>query len=122
MVALSSQGKLNVGDEQDALEELALTQLLRFNAAVSGIITGILAGSTVFVATIWLVIKGGPVVGPHLSLLGQFFIGYRVTVGGSLIGAAYGFACGFAIGYFVAWMYNYLIDLKGGKRLGGGAG
>ena len=54
------------------------------------------AASGLFVATNWLVLKGGaPVVGPHLALLGQFFIGYRSRSLGSLIGFAWAFACGF---------------------------
>ena len=39
-------------------------------------------------------LKGGPVVGPHLELLGQYLIGYRVTFGGSFVGLAYGFLAG----------------------------
>ena len=38
-----------------------------------------------FIATNWLVIKGGERVGPHLQLLSQYFIGYRVTFLGSFI-------------------------------------
>lgn len=67
--------------------------------------------------TNWLVIKGGPVVGPHLTLLGQFFLGYRVTFVGSLIGFAYAFVVGFVGGFAVAWIYNRLLDL----RMGGGS-
>ena len=74
------------------LETVVMTRLLRLNAALHGVVTGLLLGLGIFVATNWLVLKGGPVVGPHLALLGQFFIGYRVTLLGSLIGFAYGFA------------------------------
>ena len=63
-------------------------------------------GLGVFIVTNWLVLKEGEVVGPHLALLGQFFVEYRVTFVGSLIGFAYGVACGFVGGYFVARMYN----------------
>ena len=72
-------------DDRSALEDLVLTRVMRLNASVQGVVTGLLAGIALFVATNWLVIKGGPVVGPHLALLGQFFIGYRVTFVGSLI-------------------------------------
>jgi hypothetical protein len=103
-------------ESEKSLEEVVLTRLLRLNAKVQGVVTGLVAGMGVFIATNWLVIKGGDVVGPHLSLLGQFFIGYRVTFVGSLIGFAYGFAGGFLIGYFVCRMYNWLADLKESKR------
>jgi hypothetical protein len=106
-------------EPKQALEEVVLTRLLRLNATVQGIVTGIVAGLGLFIATNWLVLKGGRVVGPHLSLLNQFFIGYRVTFVGSLIGFAYGFACGFIGGFLVASLYNWLVDLKESKRSGG---
>jgi hypothetical protein len=92
-----------------------LTRLLRLNATLQGVVTGIIAGLGIFIATNWLVLKGGEVVGPHLSLLGNFFIGYRVSFVGSLIGFAYGFLSGFVIGYFVAWMYNWVVGLRQDK-------
>jgi hypothetical protein len=105
-------------EHKQALEEVVLTRLLRLNAAVQGIVTGIVAGLGLFIATNWLVLKGGRVVGPHLALLSQFFIGYRVTFVGSLIGFVYGFACGFIGGYLVACLYNWIVDLKESKRSG----
>ena len=99
-------------DDPRALEHLLVSRMVRFNATVQGVVTGLVLGLIVFVATIWLVIKGGPVVGPHLSLLGQYFIGYRVTVLGSLVGFAWGFVVGFGLGFFVTATYNWLADLR----------
>ena len=107
-----------MGDDEKTLEEVVLTRLLRLNATVQGVATGIVAGLVVFIATNLLVLKGGDAVGPHLSLLGQFFIGYRVTFVGSLIGFAYALVCGFAGGYFVARIYNWLADLREGRYHG----
>ncbi len=101
-------------EPEKAPEEVVLTRLLRLNAVVHGVVAGIVIGLGVFIATNWLVLKGGNPVGPHLSLLNQFFIGYRVTFVGSLIGLAYGFFCGFIGGYFIARMYNWLVDLREG--------
>jgi len=82
---------------------------------VYGVVTGILLGLGLFLATNWLVLKGGRVVGPHLALLGQFFPGYLVTFAGSLIGFGYGLAIGFMLGYGMAWLYNRLIDARLGR-------
>jgi hypothetical protein len=101
-------------DETD-LEKVVLTRLLRLNAMVQGIVTGVVAGLGIFIATNWLVLKGGDVVGPHLSLLANFFIGYQVSFFGSLIGFVYGFLSGFVIGYFVARMYNWVVSLRQAK-------
>jgi hypothetical protein len=93
---------------KEALQDIILTRALHLNAVVQAIATGLLAGLAIFVATNWLVLKGGAVVGPHLALLSQFFPGYRVTFVGSLIGFLYAFVGGFAVGYFVARTYNFL--------------
>lgn len=93
-------------------DEAILTRVLRLNALLTGLATGALAALTIFVATNWLVLKGGKVVGPHLVLLGQFFIGYKVTFVGSLIGLIYGFVCGFLVGVFAAALHNWFSDLR----------
>ena len=94
------------------LPDIVQTRALRLNAIVQGIVTGLVAGLAVFTATNWLILKGGDVVGPHLALLGQFFIGYRVTFVGSLVGSGYAFVIGYGVGYLVARIYNALIDRK----------
>jgi hypothetical protein len=99
-------------DEEKALEDVVLTRLMRLNASIYGIVFGILSGLIIFIATIWLVIKGGAVVGPNLSLLNQFFIGYKVTVGGAFLGLLYGFVVGFIIGFCIASIYNWILDRK----------
>ena len=81
-------------------------RVLRMRAKAQGFAAGAVGALGVFLATNWLVLKGGKNVGPHLSLLSQYFIGYEVTFVGSLIGALYGFATGFLLGYCVAATYN----------------
>ena len=73
---------------------------------MQGLAWGLVAGLLLFLATNILVLKGGRVVGPHLSLLRQFFVGYEVTFVGSLIGFAYAFLSGFIAGYLVSIVYN----------------
>jgi hypothetical protein len=82
--------------------------LLKLNARAWGISFGLLAGGALFIATAFLLIKGGPMVGQHLQLLSAFFPGYRVTWLGALIGFIYGFVAGYAIGRLVGAVYNRL--------------
>jgi hypothetical protein len=89
---------------------------MRLNALFNGVVTGLLFGLGIFLATNWLVLKGGAVVGPHLGLLGEFFIGYRVTFAGSLVGFAYGFAVGFVVGFGVAALYNWILTKRMRRR------
>jgi hypothetical protein len=93
----------------DEIEPTLAVKILRLEAVVQGVAWGLVAGLALFLATNALVLKGGRVVGPHLSLLRQFFIGYEVTFAGSLIGFAYAFCCGFVAGYLVSLVYNRVV-------------
>jgi hypothetical protein len=87
-------------------EERLESAVVRLNAKLLGIVLGFLLGLGLFLATNILVLKGGPVVGPHLALLSQFFPGYRVTFLGSLIGFCYAFVVGYVIGAVLGAVYN----------------
>ena len=101
---------------QRSVEETIYTRALHLNAVMQGIVTGLIVGLVIFVATNWLLLKGGEHVGPHLALLGQFFIGYRVSFLGSFIGFAYGAIFGYLVGYFVARVYNAIADRRERRR------
>lgn len=101
------------------VEKALREAVARFDALALGTALGLTVGLLLWAATTLLVLKGGDPVGPTLSLLGHYFPGYRVTLGGSLIGLAYGGAAGFAIGWSMAAVYNglttfwlYLMRLK----------
>lgn len=94
-------------------DELKLASaVLRLNGRILGLALGLVAGLVIFVATNWLVLKGGDVVGPHLGLLSQFFVGYSVSFSGSFVGLAYGFVTGYVSGWIVAWVYNRIVLFK----------
>ncbi len=92
----------------DQEEQLLEQVVVRLNAKLMGIILGFILGAGLFLATNILVLKGGPVTGPHMGLLSQFFPGYRVTFLGSLIGFMYAFGTGFVIGSVLGAIYNRL--------------
>lgn len=93
-------------------EELQDT-LLRLNARAWGVGFGLTMGLVIFVATNVLVLRGGEVVGPHLSLLGVFLPGYSVTFVGSLVGFVYLFVIGYGFGRLVGEIYNRLARRRG---------
>jgi protoporphyrinogen oxidase len=72
---------------------------------------GTVSGLLIFLATIWLILKGGPHVGQHLQLLSQFFVGYTVTVKGAFIGAAYAFFSSFLFGWALAYLRNLFLAI-----------
>ena len=100
------------------LERLIEIRVRRVNALAFGMGVGLVIGLGLFVATNWLVLRGGPVVGPHLGLLNQYLPGYRVSFVGSLIGFAYCFILGLCATYFGATVYNRVADYREGRRQG----
>ncbi len=104
----------------DQTDEILLSRaVMRLEAKMLALVLGLIFGLTIFVMTNWLVLAGGhinregeQVIGPNLALLGQFFIGYRVSFVGSLIGFAYGFALGTITGSIIGRLYNWLSSLR----------
>ena len=78
------------------------------NEKAWGIGLGLVLGVGLFVATNFLILKGGGNVGPHLRLLSAYFPGYSVTFTGSLIGFVYLFVLGYAAGRTAVTLYYRL--------------
>jgi len=94
----------------EVLVEQELAQVfLRVDRVALGLAAGVVGGMGLFVATLALVLMGGPVVGPTLGLLGQYFPGYSVTTLGSVIGLFYGCITGFVVGWLFAALRNAIV-------------
>jgi hypothetical protein len=89
---------------QDVIQQL--------NGRAWGIAMGLLLGIGLFVATNFLVLKGGQEVGPHLALIGEYLPGYRVSFAGSLIGFVYLFVIGYGIGRIIGTVYNRMVSVS----------
>lgn len=84
----------------------------RIQAGVMAFVMAVICGLSIFLATVWLLIKGGPNVGGHLQLLGQYFPGYKVTWIGSFVGMFYGLIVGGMAGWLIGFIYNRIVDMK----------
>lgn len=93
-------------------EEALLSEVIRASRNVLGLTLGMLFGAGIFLATLILVIKGGPHPGANLQLLNQFFPGYRVTLAGSFLGLIYGFLTGYISGFLIAAVYNGVASFR----------
>jgi len=98
---------------EPAVDRAVIRSLARMDKLAFATAIGTVCGSAIWIATMWLLMKGGPVVGPNLSLLREYFIGYSVTPKGALIGFGYSFFWGF----FFGWMFAYLRNLVVGVFL-----
>ncbi len=94
-------------------ERLAVSRAVaRIHAGVLAVVCAVLGGGGLFVMTLWLVIKGGESVGPHLGLLSWYFYGYRVTWSGAVVGLFWGAVAGGAAGWLIGWVYNFVVWLR----------
>ena len=101
----------NYGDHfKDPSEKIILQSLAKLDGTALGIALGSLLGLVIFVATNFLVLKGGDVIGPNLALLSQFFPGYEVSFMGSLVGFVYGLISGFVVGWLTALLRNSIVS------------
>ena len=92
-------------------DEVIIRAFAKLDAVALGAALGVAVGLAVAAVTLILLAKGGDVVGPNLELLGQYFIGYSVTLPGTLTGTVYGVVCGFIVGWTGASLRNFLIDV-----------
>lgn len=106
------QPSVAVDDQSELILERAV---IRLNANILGLVLGIIAGLLVFVITNFLILKGGPVVGPHLALLRNFFPYYSVTFLGSLVGFFWGLVFGYIAGLVIGSLYNLVVKLKSSR-------
>jgi protoporphyrinogen oxidase len=88
-------------------EEVIAAAFARLDPVALGVSVGVLAALGVVVATAILLVKGGPHLGRNLSLLSQYFPGFRMTWPGALIGCAEAAAAGFGLGYVTAQLRNW---------------
>lgn len=98
--------EVQVPDVAEVVQGVLTRVFPKLDRLALGLSLGTTSGFLLLLATLWLVLKGGDVVGPNLQLLSQYFPGYRVSVGGSLLGLVYGLIIGFVIGWGFAFLRN----------------
>ena len=84
----------------------------RIRAGVLALVGALIGGLGLFIMTAWLVIEDGPQVGRHLQLLSNYFVGYSVTWGGSLVGLFYGALTGGVVGWAIGTIYNKVVGIR----------
>jgi protoporphyrinogen oxidase len=101
----------SVNVDGDYHEEIRLDDALapvfaKLDRVAFGVAVGAFAAALLGFASLWLVLKGGAVVGPNLRLLAQYLPGYEASPRGALLGLVYGLLGGFAMGWLLAVTRN----------------
>jgi protoporphyrinogen oxidase len=91
-------------------DELIEAAFARMDPVALGLSVGTVTGLCLFLATAALLLKGGAVVGPTLSLLNNYLYGFSVTWTGSMIGLVETGIGGFVLGFLFASFRNWGMD------------
>jgi protoporphyrinogen oxidase len=95
-------------EEQD-WQDLIAAAFARYDPVALGGALAVVGGVGLFLATSVLLLRGGDPVGPTLSVLGNVFLGFRVTWGGAFVGLVEAGLGGFGFGYLLARLINAVI-------------
>ncbi len=88
-------------------ERVLQVAFARLDPVALGAAVGLVGGFGLFFATVFLLLKGGPLVGKNLALLRQYLFGFTPTWTGAFVGLAEALLGGFALGYLVAGLRNW---------------
>jgi len=101
-------------DERNRELEWALidSAVARLRASVLAVVFAFTCGTGMFLATAWLLVRGGTNVGATLGLMRHYWPGFSVTWPGAFIGFFYAAMIGGVVGWIVAFTYNKLVALR----------
>ncbi len=91
------------------LEEQIDAAFARFDPVALGTAIGLVAGFGLFLATAVLLLRGDDPLGPNLSLIGAYFLGFEVSWAGALVGLVEAGLGGFGFGWALAKLINVVV-------------
>ena len=101
-----------VGEAIEEYEEKVIeVAFAKIDPLALGVAVGVVSGLGIFMASAILLLKSGPVVGPMLSLLGNYFFGYDITWAGAFLGLLEAGLVGFAVGALAAGLRNWTLKV-----------
>lgn len=103
---------VSVGEAIEESEEKVIeVAFAKIDPLALGVAVGVVSGLGIFMASAILLLKGGPVVGPMLSLLGNYFLGFDITWAGAFLGLLETGLVGFAVGALAAGLRNWALKV-----------
>ncbi len=88
-------------------DEIIATVLAKLDPVALGVAVGVVSGIGLFLLTAVLLLKGGPEIGPNLSLLRYYLPEFEVTWTGAFVGLIEAGVGGFTLGYLGACLRNW---------------
>jgi hypothetical protein len=95
--------------KQTGLPPQVVLVLAHLDPKALGLASGFVLGLWIWGLTMFHMIWGGESRGGYLTLMSNYFIGYSVSVPGSVIGFIYAVLVGLVLGYSFARMRNFFV-------------
>ncbi len=92
-----------------SIQEVLADVFATYDPVALGAAVGSVSAVLLFLATAVLLIKGGDPLGPNVSLLANYLLGYTVSWGGAVLGLVEAGLGGFGFGYLLATTLNWVI-------------
>ena len=99
---------LEVDREKEYIKEVLSRSFAKIDKLAFATALGSVSGIVFFLATIWLVVKGGELA-EYMQLLNQYFVGYTVSLQGAFISFGYSFLWCFIFGWLFAYLRNMVL-------------
>jgi len=94
-------------DMSPSPDEIIATVLAKLDPVALGVAVGVVSSIGLFLLTAVLLLKGGPEIGPNLSLLRYYLPEFEVTWTGAFVGLIEAGVGGFTLGYLGAYLRNW---------------
>lgn len=79
---------------------------MKINVKAFALTCGLFWGFGLLFITWWIILFEG--LTGEITLIGKVYLGYNISIGGSIIGFLWAFADGIIGGGIFAWLYNFL--------------
>ncbi|MGD9489733.1 MAG: bacteriophage holin [Calditrichaceae bacterium] len=86
---------------------------MKLNVKAFALTCALLWGFTLLFITWWIILFEGAT--GEVTLIGRIYLGYNISISGSLFGLLWGLADGAILGAIFAWIYNVFSDRLSGK-------
>lgn len=91
---------------------------LKISGHALGVALGCVMATQLILTTSWLVVRGTADESLHAALLGQYLLGYSVSILGALIGAAWLFGYAYVFARVFAGIYNIVVSVRRERDVG----
>ena len=87
---------------------------MKLNVKAFALTCAIFCAGAILLYTWWIILLEGAT--GETTFIGRVYLGYNISLMGSVIGAVWAFVDGLIWGFIISWIYNFLADRMPTKK------